>query len=157
MPQSLRTLAREFLEAGEALRAALDASEPKARKHTAGPPMFVIFQGSAFWGIDGTLVCSALLDDDAPDWDDYSEVENWEESPDEMRAIARLFDCRVPSGYTWRLTGAGAWVYMNKEGADVGHAYALPSGVFRGEAWGREKRNFERMEDAKAWVVQSLA
>ena len=59
-------------------------------------------------------------------------------------------------GYRWRRTGAGTWVYLNAEGADIGHAWKTAAGVWCADPWGREKRHFTSATDAKAWVEEQI-
>ncbi len=55
--------------------------------------------------------------------------------------------------YTWRMVASGACIYVNAEGADVGHVYQTPKGMaWCGDPWGRERNHFNTRDEAKAHV-----
>lgn len=78
--------------------------------------------------------------------------------------IARATLARIDGetgGRHWRaVPHGGAFVLENREGADIGHVYRTPGGVWCANPWGREIRHFSgdtAAADARAYVEVAMA
>ena len=126
-------------------------SPPLKPAATVAPPLTLAHLSAWF---DGTTVCPPCLVGEP------AELAEW--SRDCLGAIVgakpipdpKEYAPTTPS-YTWRMVASGTCIYVNAEGADVGHVYEVGM-AWCGDPWGRERNHFNTRDEAKAHVERML-